>query len=112
MERIRTQADFERLAQSELAVVLKHSTMCPVSTGAHREVDSFVVAHPEVAVHKVHVIEDRALSNYIEECTGVRHESPQVIVLRDGDVVWHVSHFAVTAEALAERVRARGHADE
>jgi hypothetical protein len=35
----------------------------------------------------------------------VMHESPQVIVLRNGQVVWNASHFRITADAVAEAVR-------
>jgi bacillithiol system protein YtxJ len=37
--------------------------------------------------------------------TGVRHESPQVVVLRDGAAAWDADHRDITAEALAEAVR-------
>jgi hypothetical protein len=36
---------------------------------------------------------------------GVAHESPQVIVLRNGQVVWNASHFSITAQAVTAAVR-------
>jgi hypothetical protein len=33
---------------------------------------------------------------------GVRHETPQAILLRDGKPVWKASHFRITADALAQ----------
>jgi bacillithiol system protein YtxJ len=50
----------------------------------------------------VDVTSGQALSHAIEERTGVRHESPQVIVLRHGKATWHASHFAITARAVAD----------
>ena len=41
----------------------------------------------------------------IEKQIGRAHESPQVIVLRNGQVVWNASHFEITADAVAEAVR-------
>jgi monothiol bacilliredoxin len=35
---------------------------------------------------------------------GIRHESPEVIVLQNGKPVWHASHYDVTADALAKEV--------
>jgi bacillithiol system protein YtxJ len=52
----------------------------------------------------VEVQRSRELSNEIENRLGVRHESPQVIVLRNGQVVWDASHFKVTADAVADAV--------
>lgn len=46
------------------------------------------------------VREDRPLSLAVEQRTGVRHESPQVICLVDGKAVAHASHRDITAEAL------------
>lgn len=47
----------------------------------------------------------RELSAEIENRLGVDHQSPQVIVLRNGQVVWNASHFKITADAVAEAVR-------
>ena len=50
----------------------------------------------------------RELSTEIENRLGVAHESPQVIVLRNGQVVWNASHFKITADAVTEAVREAG----
>lgn len=95
--------DAEELArafQEPRALVFKHSTRCPVSTAAHREVAEFRRRNPAAAVYVVHVVEQRDLSRSVAERTGVRHESPQAIVLAGGAVVWHDSHEGVTADAL------------
>ena len=82
------------------ALVFKHSTRCPVSTAAHREVAEFRRRQPAAAVYVVHVVEQRDLSRAVAERTGVRHESPQAIVLAAGSVIWSDSHEGVTADAL------------
>jgi bacillithiol system protein YtxJ len=60
--------------------------------------------HPEVPVHVVDVIADRGLARTVAERTGVRHESPQLILLVRGSTAWSVSHFDVRADELAERL--------
>lgn len=45
------------------------------------------------------------LSRTIEERTGVRHESPQVLVFRAGKVVWSASHFQIRGGAVMREVR-------
>ena len=101
MERLRNTEDFERLLVEPLVIIFKHSTMCGISAGAHDEIQRFLTENPEQQVYKVEVIESRRVSDYVEEKTGVRHASPQVLVLRRGEVVWHASHAGVTAEAIA-----------
>jgi bacillithiol system protein YtxJ len=82
-------------------VIFKHSLTCPISAGAYEEMAEF---DGEVAL--VEVQRARELSAEIENRLGVAHESPQVIVLRNGQVVWNASHFNITAEAVGQAVRA------
>ena len=81
-------------------MVFKHSTTCPISAAAYQEMAQF---DGEVAL--VEVQSARALSREIENRTGLAHESPQVIILRNGKVVWSASHWKVKADAVAEAVR-------
>lgn len=93
--------DLESLLESgETALVFKHSTRCPVSARALLEVKRFVSARPEVPVYLLKVIEDRPVSLRLAERIGVRHESPQAILLRGGRAVWHGSHERVTVDEL------------
>ena len=57
-----------------------------------------------VPVFLVDVLSQRPLSRRIAAELGIRHESPQVIVLRRGTAFWHASHYDVTADALAKEV--------
>jgi bacillithiol system protein YtxJ len=97
--------DQKRVAELDLAVVFKHSTTCPVSFSAERQMNAFMRSHPEVPVYKVLVREQRTTSNQIADWTGVEHESPQVIVLRKGAVVASASHGEVTEDNIDELIK-------
>lgn len=73
--------------------VFKHSTTCPVSARAAQEVQAM---QSELPVYWVNVREQRELSNWVAEATGVRHESPQLILLRGGAAAKSWSHFEIT----------------
>jgi bacillithiol system protein YtxJ len=64
------------------------------------EVEAFLAAHPDVKAYLVDVRAERPLSQQIAARTGVRHESPQVIILRHGAAVWSASHDEITAGAI------------
>jgi bacillithiol system protein YtxJ len=64
------------------------------------EVEAFLAAHPNVKAYQVDVRAERPLSQQIAARTGVRHESPQVIILRHGAAVWSASHDEITAGAI------------
>lgn len=99
--------DFDIAKQSEilaLPVVLlyKHSYRCGVSAKARSVVEEFANAHPELNLYQVDVIAQRELSNHIADTFSVRHESPQILLLKDGEVVYHRSHWQIDSEELSE----------
>ena len=48
----------------------------------------------------------RDVSNAVATRLGVRHETPQALLVRDGQVIWTASHFRVTAQAVAAALAA------
>jgi bacillithiol system protein YtxJ len=87
-------------------LLFKHSTSCSVSAGAHEELMHFIEddkANP-VDYAIVHVIEDRPVSNAIAEQLGVKHASPQAILVKDGQSVWDTSHWHITYSFLSEKL--------
>jgi bacillithiol system protein YtxJ len=51
------------------------------------------------------VQDDRDLSRDVATRTGVRHETPQALVLRNGRAVWAASHFDISADSVEQAVR-------
>ena len=94
---------FER-SQKEPVVLFKHSTQCSRSDAAYQELQTFLSKHPEVPCGMVLVIEDRDVSDALEEHFGIEHESPQAIVISRGLAIWHASHSRVTVSALEQAV--------
>lgn len=91
----------ESLAAAEQPTVLfKHSATCSISVAVKREYDAFTMEHPEVPTRVITVQYERPLSNALEDLLGVRHESPQAIIVRRGAVLWHASHRRITAATL------------
>ena len=82
-------------------IVFKHSNACSISARAYREMQKF-----EGDVNILEVQSARDISRELADLTGVRHETPQVIVLRDGKAVWNASHFDVTANDVAKALEA------
>lgn len=81
-------------------VVFKHSLTCPISSAAYQQMSRL---QGEVAL--VVVQRARDVSREVETRTGVRHESPQVILLRNGQAVWNASHWAITTDKVEQAVR-------
>ena len=94
-------------SQEHPVLLLKHSTTCPVSARAYREFMAFVGTNAsdpkqDMEYCMVKVIENRSLSRRIAEETEVRHESPQVLLLDQGQVIMHTSHGQITKKRLTQ----------
>jgi bacillithiol system protein YtxJ len=92
-------------AAREPIILFKHSETCGMSLQAHEEMRD-LVADPEwpVPVYLVSVQASRPVSNAMVERLGVRHASPQVLLVRDGAVQWHTSHLAITVDSVQAAV--------
>ena len=81
-------------------ILFKHDTACPISARAYRELSQL---GQEVCLLEANRAQE--LSNAVTARTGVRHETPQVIVLRNGQAVWSASHYDVTRDAVIAAAR-------
>jgi bacillithiol system protein YtxJ len=81
-------------------MLFKHSPICPISAKALSEWERFVQRRPELPTLFVDVIADRGVARGLSEECGVAHQSPQVILFKEGRPIWNASHDAITAEAL------------
>ena len=86
-------------AQLGTAVLFLHDPYCPISARARAE-----MGRSGVSAWSVDVSRFRALTRHIAEVAGVRHESPQVIVLAGGRPAWSASHGAISASAVNRAV--------
>ena len=84
-------------------LLFKHSRTCGVSHGALDEVHLHLEQAASPASYKMITVQShRHVSDEAATRLGVRHETPQAIVLRDGKPVWKASHFRITADALTQ----------
>lgn len=74
-------------------VIFKHSTTCPISSGVYHE-----ISKADADINLVIIQNARNISITIAEKTGIRHESPQAIILKNGEAVYHASHYDITAQ--------------
>jgi bacillithiol system protein YtxJ len=90
------------LARSKDAPVIlfKHSSTCPISSKAYEQMSQVKTDVSLVVVQRA-----REVSSEIASRTGIRHESPQTIIVRNGEAVWSASHFDITAKAVEDAVR-------
>jgi bacillithiol system protein YtxJ len=82
-------------------LLFKHSRTCGVSCEALDELRAHVDDGAPAAAYKMITVQShRWLSDEAAARLGVRHETPQAILLRDGRAVWNASHFRITKKQL------------
>ncbi|KAB2338865.1 bacillithiol system redox-active protein YtxJ [Cytobacillus depressus] len=105
MKRFHGKEDFNLAFQgSDQLLVLKHSSTCPISQVAYEEYESFANEHEQLPLYYLIVQEDRPLSNYIAETFKVKHESPQALLFKNGELAWHASHWDITYDSLTKAI--------
>ena len=86
-------------SHAEPVIVFKHSESCGASWMAEASLAEGGLPAP---VHQLVVQRSRATSDRLARLLGVRHESPQLLILVDGRAAWHTSHAGATRLRVAE----------
>ena len=107
-----TNDDLEQALESSTqkpVFLFKQSTTCPISAAAFSEYNSFVESNgDEIDSYFVKVRETREVSNEIAEETGVQHQSPQVLLIKDREPLWNTSHAEITVDSLENALKTYG----
>lgn len=100
---IENEQDLENIFQpgGRIKCIYKHSTTCGICLMAMRQVERVMGRlKEEVEFYYIDVKKDRPVSQKVAEITGVQHESPQILILNEGEVFWHASHHSIREDTL------------
>ena len=82
-------------------ILFKHSTRCSISSMAKSRFESnWNTELTNVSIYYLDLIANRHISNEIAELTGIEHQSPQAIVLKNKEVIYDASHSEISAKAI------------
>ena len=81
-------------------LIYKHSTRCGVSSIVRKQLDGAWAHEGKIMPWHLDLIAFRNISNEIADKFGIQHQSPQIIVLVDGQAVMHVSHSPLSSQDL------------
>ena len=87
-------------SHTEPVLLFKHSNACPISARAYSQMTAVTTPVSIVVVQR-----SRDVSREVEQRTGIRHETPQALVIRNGRAVWNASHFDITSDVVEQAVR-------
>ncbi len=80
-------------------LIFKHSFRCSISAAIKKRLESGDLAL-RFKVYLIDVVRSRPISLSLAKEVKVPHESPQILLLRDGVCYFHASHFDITEQAI------------
>ncbi len=86
-------------SKDKYQAIFKHSTRCGISSGVLRQFERQKNVE-EIDFYYLDLLAYRSISNEIANRFGVIHQSPQLIVLKDGQVVAQASHYDIMSVTL------------
>ena len=106
---IESLAQFERLLANpdpQPLLIFKHSRSCGTSAEALDELETHLNDNATDARYTIVTVQThRDISTVVARTLGVRHETPQALLIQNGRVVWSASHFRVTAGAVGAAIK-------
>jgi bacillithiol system protein YtxJ len=92
------------LSEEKPAVIFKHSTRCSISRFALKQFENEYALEDKVDAYFLDLIEYRDVSNEIANRFQVVHQSPQLLLIKNGQSVYDASHSDIDAGDLVERL--------
>ena len=96
--------EISTLSNEKAVAIFKHSTRCSISRMALKQFENEFDSADKVTLYFLDLIAHRDVSNEIAQRFGVAHQSPQLILIKDGKAIYHVSHSDIDAEELGKKV--------
>lgn len=89
-----------KIQSPESVILFKHSERCSVSRMAKRTFENEYDG--KTPVYLIQVIEERPISNKIAEISGVIHQSPQLLIMKNGRCLFSASHEDISAAEIKQ----------
>lgn len=87
-------------------VIFKHSTRCAVSSMAKSRLERSTPP-PDTDFYFLDLIQHRNISGKIAEEFSVYHESPQILLIKNGECVYDESHSGISMDEIADQVNSK-----
>jgi bacillithiol system protein YtxJ len=84
--------------------IFKHSTRCSISSMAKSRIEREWNLEEQLPLYYLDLIQHRNITNLIADKTNVVHQSPQLIVVSAGKVIYHASHNSIDVEQVREKI--------
>ena len=92
-------------SNSQTVAIFKHSTRCSISSMAKTRLErEWDLTDKEIKIYYLDLITYRSVSNAIEEQFGIEHQSPQLILIKKGEVIYQSSHSSIGVNDIKDKL--------
>lgn len=92
--------EIKEASHNKLQLIFKHSTRCIISKMALKNFESDFLLHDVIDAYYLDLIAHRDISNKIADDFGITHQSPQILLIKDGIAIYGASHESIDANVL------------
>jgi bacillithiol system protein YtxJ len=93
--------EIKELSKQKLILIFKHSTRCSISSMALNRLErKWSLPEETIMPFILDLIAFRNVSNRIVDFFEVSHQSPQVIVLKNGKSIYNASHMSISFDDI------------
>lgn len=82
------------------SLIFKHSTRCSISRMALKQFENEFDLEDKVTAYFLDLLNYREISNAVSEQFNVVHQSPQLLLIQNGKVIYDASHSAIEAHFI------------
>lgn len=105
LDNIQQLDEIEQSSKTKTTVIFKHSTRCGVS---HHAMDKLVsqwdLDDSQLDFYYLDLLNYRNISNEIADRFGVIHQSPQILVIRNGRSIYDISHNGISIDVIKSKL--------
>lgn len=103
---LETEQQLEEIkAGNQLSLIFKHSTRCSISMMARRRFElDWEILPDTINLYFLDLLRYRQISNSIADIFNVFHQSPQLLLIKDGECIYEASHGEISAEEAADQI--------
>ncbi|PHS53084.1 MAG: cytosolic protein [Lutibacter sp.] len=90
-------------SNNKTIAIFKHSTRCGISSVVLNKFErNYDISENDLQLYYLDLLKYRAISNEISKRFDIVHRSPQIIVFKHGKVIYHNSHYDISASSLKD----------
>ena len=98
--------DLAQASREQPVLIFKHSTTCSISAAAKNKLErQWADSGLDLPIYYLDLLRFRPLSALIAEQFGIRHESPQLLLIQDGECTFDASHMGIRLSDVKQAVK-------